>query len=292
MNTHEGRPQPYVGVSGVVKETHVEPSGLEWHEWQHQFLQAHAERAGLYDAGRKLLLGVKATHKTQFEDKENKYGRDWYPVGEQEFEDAINPGLLNSQSYPVAQTFLEPKELDNPAYAHKFVSQIHWRGRKWLQAMQYDMLPWHEDETMLKFVDVTKRYFQTEVLLQVHGPAMRELGPSGVVKKLGAYAGSLDYILFDASHGTGKRLDVNALKPFLEEAYASDALSSVGIAVAGGLNADMVREELPVLLETYHDLSFDVEGQVHKVKNNGRRSLNMDEAKKYIDAAVEVLSQS
>lgn len=291
MNTTEGRPKPYVGVSGVVKQAHVEPSGLVWHEWQHQFLQAHAERAGLFDAGRKLLLGVKATHKTQYDDTENKYGRDWYPVGEEDFANAINPRLLKPDVMPVAQTYLELGRVHDLGYAHEFVNKVHWRGRKWLQAMQYDMLPWHKDESMLRFVDVTRRYFQTEALLQVHGPAMKELGPKGVVKTLGKYAGSLDYILFDSSHGTGKRLNVNSLRPFLEEAYSSEALQNTGIAVAGGLNAHIVREDLPGLLYDFQDLSFDIEGQVHKLKNDGTRSLNMDGAKEYLSAAVEVITQ-
>ena len=289
MNTYEGRPRPYVGVSGVVKQEHVEPSGLEWHEWQHQFLQAHAQKVGLFDAGRLLALGVKSTHKTQFEDVENKYGHDWYPVGEEGFSNAINPGLLTSDTLTVAQIYLEPSQLEDPSYFHKFANKIQWRGQKWLQAMQFDMLPWDRDEKLLDVVDVTRRYFQTQILMQCHGPAMERLGPKGVAEKLGRYAGALDYVLFDASHGTGKRLDVAALKPFLEEAYSSDELQNVGFAVAGGLNADIVREDLPELLEEFPDLSFDVEGQVHKMKNDGTRSLNMDAAKEYLQAAVEVI---
>jgi phosphoribosylanthranilate isomerase len=289
MNTHEGRPRPYVGVSGVVKQEHIEPSGLRWHEWQHQFLQAHANKIGLHDDGHVLALGVKATHKTQFLDEENKYGSDWYPVGEEGFAKAINPGLLNDDTMTVAQIYLEPSELHDPAYFHKFANKIQWRGQKWLQAMQFDMLPWDQDEDLFRTLDMTRRYFQTKILLQCHGPAMERLGPKGVAEQLGKHAYALDYVLFDASHGTGKRLDVAALKPFIEEAYSSEALRHVGIAVAGGLNADIVREDLPELLEEYPDLSFDVEGQVHKMKNDGTRSLNMDAAKDYLSAAVEVI---
>jgi phosphoribosylanthranilate isomerase len=273
----------------VVKQEHVEPSGLAWHEWQHQFLQAHANRIGLHDDGRMLALGVKATHKTQFEDIENKYGREWYPVGEEEFAKAINPGLLNDDVMTVAQMYLDPTELSNdPGYMHRFMNTVHWRGRKWLQAVQIDMLPWHHDEKLLRSVDMTKRYFMTKMLLQCHGPAMEELGPKGVAQRLGKYAGALDYVLFDASHGTGKRLDVDALRPFLEEAYSSEVLNNVGFAVAGGLNAEIVREDLPELMEEYSDLSIDVEGQVHEMKNDGTRSLNIDASKQYLDAFIEI----
>lgn len=278
-------------MSGVVKQEHKEPSGLVWHEWQHQFLQAHAEKAGLHDSGRMLALGVKATHETQVEDRENEYGRDWYPVGKEEFANAINPRLLTKDTMTVAQVYLKRSEVHNHKYFHTFMNNIHWRGSKWLQAVQFDMMPWDENEKLLRSVGITKQFFQTSTLLHVHGPAMERLGPKGVVRRLGKFASSLDYILFDASHGTGKRLDVTALKPFLEEVYSSEALSGVGFAVAGGLNAEIVYEELPVLLEDYADLSFDIEGQVHQLKNDGTRSLNMDAAKKYITAAVEVIRQ-
>ena len=40
--------------------------------------------------------------------------------------------------------------------------------------------------------------------------AMEDLGPHDTAIRLGAYAYLLDYVLFDSSHGTGKRLTQRA----------------------------------------------------------------------------------
>ena len=59
----------YVGVSGVTSpdtERELESINL---------------KSGLAEKGRLLALGVKAVHKTQYLDIENKYGTEWYPVG-------------------------------------------------------------------------------------------------------------------------------------------------------------------------------------------------------------------
>lgn len=291
MNNLEGRPQSYIGVSGVVKQRHVEPSGIEWQEWQHMFLQAHADGAGLFAAGRTLALGVKATHKTQMENNhggiENKYGRDWYPVGD-EFSDAINPGLLTDNMMTVAQAYLDINHVSNPVYRRDFVRTVAKRGESWLQAIQFDMLPWDRDDEYLEFLEDVHDNHHLKVILQCHKEAMDRLGEKGVVRKLGRYAADIDYVLFDASHGTGKRMDVAKLDTFLEEAYSSSDLEDVGIAVAGGLNARIIREDLPQLLVKYPDLSWDAEGQLHPVNNVGKRPLQMEYVKDYLFASVEI----
>lgn len=289
MNTQEGRPRPYIGVSGVVKQEHVEPSGLVWHEWQHQFLQAHAEKVGLYDTGRMLALGVKATHKTQFDDIENKYGKDWYPVGEKQFEDAVNPKLLNKDTFVVAQTYLDVAYVDDADYRKQFTRQIAHRGRNFLHAIQFDMLPWHRNDEIFDYLEKLKASHDLKVLLQVHGEAMNELGPQGVVQKLGAHAASIDYLLFDSSHGTGKRMDADRLSEFLQEAYEASALDNVGMGVAGGLNAERVREDLPAIVAKFPNVSWDAEGQLHPVNNGGKRPLQMGIVKNYLQASTDAL---
>jgi hypothetical protein len=282
------RPRSYVGVSGVVKQRHRMPSGIEWHEWQHQFLQARAAEAGLFVAGRALALGVKATHKTQIEGIENKYGRDWYPVGD-EFSDAINPKLLTDDTLTVAQAYLDIDHVGDPDYRRQFVRTVADRGRPWLQAIQFDMLPWNRDDQYLEFLEELHENHDLKILLQCHQEAMEELGPKGVVRKLGRYAADIDYILFDASHGKGERMNAAALDGFLNEAYSSSGLEEVGFAVAGGLNARNVREDLPQLIAKYPDLSWDAEGQLHPLNNIGTRPMQIDVTTDYLRASVDTI---
>lgn len=267
------RPQPYIGVSGVTNTR------------QQQELLDQFNKVGL-DEHRLLALGVKATHKTQFLDQENKYGNDWYPIGEEAFTEALEP---QSHSLHVAQAFLDPEYVSDSTYRNEFVERIRRRGAKWLDAIQFDMLPWHTDESLLPFVEKVKYETGLKILLQAHNESMQMLGPDKIVRRLGRYAHALDYVLFDASHGTGVRLETDCLRPFLEASYASDVLQTLGVSVAGGLNSTVVREDLVELVQDYPDLSWDAEGQLHPTCADGTRPLDIDMANEYIVASAEIL---
>lgn len=267
------RMKPYIGISGTVNPE------------QQQYLLNQFNNLGL-DTQRDIAFGVKATHKTQYLDIENKYGRDWFPVGD-EFSDVLEtlPGSLN-----VAQVFLDPELVNDADYRDEFIKRIRRRGASWLQAVQFDLLPWHADNSLIPFLEQLKNESGLGVILQAHGESMQALGPDGMMQKLGQYATALDYVLFDASHGKGIRLNSKALQPFLEAAYSSDALGSVGFGVAGGLHAQVVREDLPVLVQQYPNMSWDAEGRLHPVRpEDSARPLDVRLATEYLEASAEVI---
>ncbi len=267
----------YVGVSGVVSPD------------MQSSLEAVAVEVKLHDKARRLALGVKAVHKTQFLDIENKYGADWYPVGQEAFSGALRHDNPNPNTIAVAQTYLAIEHVDSAEYRQQFLERIIHRGKPWLQAVQFDMLPWHNNTAMLDFLEEVKDN-NVQVFLQAHKNAMEELGPRGVVQRLGRHAHLVDYLLFDSSHGTGKRLDVRALEPFIAEAYAELDLSQTGIALAGGLNGAIVREDLPELVASYPNLSWDAEGQLHPVNSDGKRPLDLGVVEEYLCASSEILA--
>lgn len=268
------RPKSYIGVSGVVSV-----------EQQHRLRQQFNELE-LADR-RNLALGVKAVHKTQFLDIENKYGPEWFPVGEDAFTHALEPRGENMLR--VAQVYFDADIVHDANYRTEFVQRLQRRGAAWLQAIQFDLLPWHEDLKTLDFIEQINSETGLKIVLQAHGGAMQELGPQGIARTLGKYASSLEYVLFDASHGKGLRMDAAALQPFLAAAYGSDELRSTGIAVAGGLNATVVCEDLPRLLSEYPDLSWDAEGQLHPTDSCGKRPINMNATMEYFAASAAVL---
>lgn len=288
MKIYDGRPRPYVGVSGVVNNKYTLPSGQVVTEPQDLFVEAYANRAGLFETNRMLALGVKATHVTQFQDRVNQFGPEWFPVGD-ELTDALRANRTNPNVLAVAQIYPSKYHISNSEYRRVLVERVAERGKGWLQAMRFDMLPWYGNEGMLQFVSDVREDYEVQTILQCHKTAMEELGPKGVVRKLTRYAHALDYVMFDASHGTGERMDTERLKVFLYEAYASKALRNVNFSVAGGLDADTVREDLPALLAKYPDLSWDAESKLHPLNNAGKRPLQMDMVKEYLRSSVEVL---
>lgn len=268
--------QAYVGVSGVINPE-IEAS-----------LESIAIECELPAKNRILALGVKAVHKTQFLDIENKYGSDWYPVGEESFKHALRHDNLNSNTIGVAQAYFDVEHVHDREYRAKFLSRIVQRGKPWLQAIQFDMLPWHSNDEMWSFLENVKQH-GVAVFLQAHGEAMSTLGPQDTVLKLRQHSELLDYVLFDSSHGTGTRLDSSALEPFLVEAHEQFDLSQIGVAIAGGLNSEIVREDLPQLLSTFPNLSWDAEGQLHPENASGKRPLDLGVTEAYLRASSAIL---
>lgn len=273
------RPTPYIGMSGVV-ETAQQYYLMDQYIWQ-----------GLDDLplDRQIGLGVKAVHKTQYLDIENKYGPEWYPVGERPFSSALE--AAGGAALRMAQVYFDPDHVSDPAYRNSFVDRISQRGQPWMNTLQFDMLPWHDDRAMLPFLDEVKAATGHNIILQVHGEAMSTLGPGKVVEKLARHATSIDYVLFDASHGKGVRMNPATLRPFIDAAYGSEALGSTGIGLAGGLSADVVREDLAPIVRNYPDISWDAEGQLHPFDEWGKRPIDMQRAKQYLQASADILKE-
>lgn len=275
--TSPERPKPYIGISGVVNVG------------QQEQLKILSTEMDLFGLNRRLALGVKAVHKTQFLDIPNKYGEEWYPVGPQQFANVVTRSDDTNKSIAIAQTFLDPEYVENPGYRDHFTNRIFKRGENWIDGIQFDMLPWHTDPAMMGFLERLKAKHDSAIFLQCHGDAMESLGPQNAIRRLGQFASTIDYVLFDASHGTGKRLDTDRLKTFLDEAYDSSALEGVGFAVAGGLNGAVVREELVKVIQDFPDISWDAEGQLHPQTKNHARPLDITLAQDYLQASREIL---
>lgn len=265
------RMKPYIGVSGLVNPE------------QQADLQQLFKEHGLTER-RTLALGVKATHKTQYLNSENKYGTEWYPVGDK-FTDALTQG----DTFNVAQIYMESTLLDTQTYKEAFINRVSHRGKAWLHALQFDMLPWHTSPELFGFLERTKAETNLSIVLQAHQQSMEYYRPAELAYTLGKYAHILDYILLDSSHGKGVRLDTAKLTPYAEALFSADALSRVGIGIAGGLSGPVVGEELPEMTQTFPELSWDAEGQLHPVAADGTRPVSLFETNSYFAASAEVL---
>jgi hypothetical protein len=165
-------------------------------------------------------------------------------------------------------------------YQDAFLEKLYQRNSGWLKGIQFDMLPWDQQaqQEMLRNIRETQGS-DFKILVQCYGQMMDLYQPEHLKAVLEPLEGVVDYVLFDSSHGTGKKLDVEALEPYVEEASQLDWLA---VGVAGGLNAENVAEELAVLLRKYPDLSFDAEGNLHKTRDG---SLDLQEVLEYLSIA-------
>ncbi len=259
-----GNNAPYVGVSGVV--------GVG----QQLALEREHVLSGLA-AHRLLLLGAKATHKTQWLDVPNKYGAAWFPVGERAFSRALND--TGAGTLRVAQVYLEEAFVSDSGYRDAFTERLLARGARWLNGVQFDMLPWHTADWAGRYLRDLRSSGLT-VLVQCHSPAMSELG-SRVREAASASADGIDHVLFDASHGRGLGMNPAVLAEFLEAAATQDGLAGCGLAVAGGLDPGAVHGQLPEPPGSYPSLSWDAEGKLHPFAD-GSRPLSLTEATGYL----------
>jgi len=280
-------------MSGYRQGDLIGVSGVSSPEQQAE-LSAHANE--VFDSkdiadGPSLTLGVKAVHKTQWLDVENKYGSSWYPVGEEQFRGALSRRVGGDG---VAQVYLEPEMLAaDPQYATNFIRRIKQRGQNWLHIIQFDMLPYHEaPEAFGYIVHEAKRDIglsEFDVIVQCHEAAMSE-GPKVAIEKLKRLSpDEIDHILFDASHGKGKEMNPDKLAPFLEEMASDPDMDHVGFGIAGGLDAAVVEKHVLKLRRSFPYLSWDAEGKLHQTADG---SLDMEAAKAYLTASAEVLKSA
>lgn len=263
----------YIGISGVVSQ-----------EQQHT-LQEMFHTLGLHER-RVLQLGIKATHKPQYLGVENKYGREWYPVGDEARAALASP--LGTNTTAVAQVCFDNEHVQNWAYRTEFMRRSLGRMSEWLTGVQFDMLPWFDHPQIVQ--ELTTLVSVEHIVLQCQGDIMKRASPEQVAEKLRSLPAT-DHILFDASGGRGIKMDPKVLLPYLEAVTQDPDLAHLRVAVGGGLNAQVVREELPTILRYFPEVSWDAEGQLHPVNHDGKRPLDMDAGREYFEACAEVLAE-
>jgi phosphoribosylanthranilate isomerase len=289
MNTRESRAS-YIGVSGVVDQD--QQRSLEHLARHYKLTDPEATRSDSR-LSRSIALGVKAVHNTQWLDRPNKYGPSWYPVGATSFARAVHASTPD-ETLNVAQVYMDPTTIAaDPTYADAFIEQILERGEAWVDALQFDMLPYHDDTLSTDWPALMERIHQrtnnrVETILQCHSPAMSR-GPKAAVERLKKFGSTVDRVLFDASHGTGREMNGASLRTFLDAAYSDRDLAATSFGIAGGLNTERVQKHLPAIVRQFPDISWDAEGQLHKPFGELDRGLDMDKVRGYLAASAKVL---
>jgi hypothetical protein len=290
----------YVGISGVAT---VE---------QQQIIVEIAKDAEFPFVEASLLLGVKATETTQWHDQPNKYGRLWYPVGE-EFRHSLDieahiygietdPDLIYAGQFRPNIQFYFGDLINNRHRVTTFALKALERAKNWERyahsqeavppAVQLDMFPWMDAEwdSHLRGMFEKSNY---GLILQCHSDYMQEFHPYQVVRRLRALGnlGVTGTILFDSSHGRGIELDPEALRPFVGAVTDSELGNNFTVGIAGGLSGDNVEEIVQPLLEEFGELSWDAEGSLHYKDGENDGDFNLLELERYIRVSAAVLKE-
>lgn len=129
------------------------------------------------------------------------------------------------------------------------------------------------------------------IVLQVGRQMMRDcdFNAAELAKRVvGEYGALVDYLLVDASGGRGIAFEMTSAATYLfelKDALAAGGLEDVGLVIAGGLDAQGVREKLPILDEMVGRLGVDAQDRLH----DAQQRLDMHAVRDYILTAYQVL---
>ncbi len=290
----------YVGISGVATVA------------QQQRIVEIARSAEFPFVEASLLLGVKATETTQWQDQPNKNGRLWYPVGE-DFRHSldleanlygieIDPDLIYAGQIRPNIQFYFGDLIKNHHRVTSFTLRALERAKNWKRyahsqeavppMVQLDMFPWMDAEwdSHLRGMYEKSNY---GLILQCHADYMKEFHPYQIVRRLRILKGMgiTGTVLFDSSHGRGIELNPEALRPFVGAVTDSELGNNFTVGIAGGLSGDNVEEIIPPLLEEFDELSWDAEGSLHYKNGENDGDFIQLELEKYIRASAAVLKE-
>lgn len=235
-----GRPQPYIGISGVA------------HHEQHTALHVIAEREHIDALGYFMMVGVQATGKTQVQDIENRRGRMWHPVG-----DEITSAAIRDESgltKPYIHGFFTDAEMDEG------ISNVMRRTEDYVRGIQFNGLHWADRDYSGLFKQFTETYPQQSIILQASSAVLGAHTPEELTDELAKLP--VDYVLLDPSGGYGRPLDADTIRWYVDEIYQRQL--PVGVAVAGGLDAQTIEELFLPMARDFPGLSCDAEGRLRK----------------------------
>ena len=125
-------------------------------------------------------------------------------------------------------------------------------------------VPWPSRETLLNYHYgfTTNPPRGDKIVLQCGDRAIEQAGKSAkeIARRVAEYGSLIDYVLIDPSCGRGVDFD----EGFARQCFHELALAApnIGVGIAGNLTHKNLHDKLWPLMQTYPDISFDVESGV------------------------------
>ncbi len=254
---HENRITPYVGITGFMAK---EEAGAVLQVWPE-------------NARRKLMIGVLVSWKTL-----NNLTNKWpsrYPKIEavaEIFPD--DPRALNLVHYNTKNNMSPCDEL----------TVISGAAGNSFDGFQLN-IAWPDRAELASFRAMNPNIF---IVLQIGSRAFEGVGdsPSRLAQAVNFYAEIIDHVLLDQSGGVGRPMDIELLRPYLEE-ISEKSEGKIGLGIAGGMSAvfSQFEDQLSALVQDFPDISVDAEGKLRDKDDN----LAIDEAIKFARESLRIL---
>lgn len=279
--------KPYIGINGAPR---IEVTGSGYANEQ------------VRAVGRQVIMGIQATEKTQIHDIENRYGKDWHPVGNtmRHYWGWYANRMLHintDNKVPESVATIARIMLERTIVAGwdetEMGSQYPALESK-CNKVQFNNLPFHEYDYRQVFKNIVKKsdpispVYVNSIVLQANAATLDELNPKDFAERVKLYAPYIGAVLLDGSGGKGIPLDANKLRPYIDAIYGM----SINVGIAGGLNADTVEPLAGKLLQEYRKLSVDAESGLRTRYNPENPKLSKFSSKKaeeFVEAVTQLL---
>lgn len=275
---------PYIGINGGSWQ-HVEKEYLIQNE----------------SPERKVLMGVQATEKTQVNNQENKYGKDWHPVGDSMKRWWLRSGWnqmlhVNTESkVPSAVAAVTRLMLERTivtVWDETDLGTEYSELRSYCKRIQFNNLPFYEHDYYPMFemfaTDSSSKTGAQQIVLQANAESMDALTPAKFAKEIKRYEPVIAGVLLDGSGGKGIPLRAAQLRRYIDRIYDMD----IAVGIAGGLSEETVEPLAGKLLQQYPSLSIDAESGLrtnYSRENPAKSEFSPEKAKAFVAKVTQLL---
>lgn len=278
----DGRPQPFIGVGGVVGA-----------DKQHE-LENISDELQVGQSGRKLVLSVNATSRAQlFENVESHSSpdRNWNPQNASELVGALDTEDRADDMTAMATVRFDSDYVSNPAYTDLFTGRVLQRAT-WADIIRFSGVSAEQlgsTYTEQLLAKTKSNEYGAQVAIDYTLPTLEQLQQEDalqtIVDQLAHYATVLDYIVL-----TTKNDSIQSARAVIERIYETPELDSVGVAVESQSSDKSTNTRLTRLLSDFpDDLSVLAEESLHVTPHDPTRAVDIEATLDYVRKALAAI---
>lgn len=289
MTNRDGRPQPFIGVGGVV--------GAD----KERAIGELSDKLKVSDSGRNLLVSVNATHAAQLEEKVDRYrhlDKNWNPQSAAEFQAALSSDTEDVTA--MATVRFDGTFVSNPGYTDVFTTRVLQRA-SWADIIRFSGFNERDFQGSLQEDDPQTKYMKAlfantqekapdiAVAVDYPLPTLEQLREEGalqsVADQLAHYAKVLHYVVL-----TTREQSIQSARAVIERIYETPELDGVGIVVESKSPDTATNSRMTRLLGDFpDDLSVIAEESLHVTPSDPTRPVDVEAAIRTVQKALAAI---